>query len=385
MGKSKKSSVGRRGFLSGAAALVATAQLGPTLASPQNSGTTTKLDEWLSLTKEEALEPQLPIIDPHHHFWNTPQRDPQVYLLEQLAADVKGHNVRQTVFIECGSMYRVDGPEEFRVVGETEFVQGIAAESASGRYGDLRAAAGIIGTVDMRLGDRAGPVMEAHMAASHNRFRGIRHGGAWAEPGVLPTAAATPRLPNRPAIVQHLLLDSNFRRAFSYLQSYGLTFEGWVYHPQIAELTDLAKAFPDTTIVFNHLGGPIGVGPYAGKRSEVFAGWTTAVGELAKCPNVVAKVGGIQMVVNGYGWHERKRPPSSDELLAANRDWYLYTIDHFGPTRCMFESNFPVDRLSCSYTVVWNQFKKLTSGFSGSERASMFHDTAMRVYRLPRH
>jgi predicted TIM-barrel fold metal-dependent hydrolase len=386
MGKSKKASVGRRGFLTGAAALVATAQSGSSLnGSVQNSPARTALDEWLAQTKEDAIEPQLPIIDPHHHLWNTPERDPQKYLLEQLAADVKGQNVRQTVFIECGSMYRADGPEEFRVVGETEFVQGIAAESASGRYGDLRAAAGIVGTVDMRLGDRAVPVLEAHIAASQNRFRGIRHGAAWTEPGVLPAVAATPRLAHRPAIVQHLLLDSNFRRAYGYLQNYGLTFEGWVYHPQIPELTDLAKAFPDTTIVFNHLGGPIGVGPYAGRRDEVFAGWKTAVAELAKCPNVVAKVGGIQMVVNGYGWHERKNPPTSDELLSANRDWYLYTIDHFGPSRCMFESNFPVDRLSCSYTVVWNQFKKLTKDFSATERSAMFHDTAMRVYRLPRH
>jgi predicted TIM-barrel fold metal-dependent hydrolase len=386
MAKNKKTSVGRRGFLTGAAALVATAQSGsPLNAGVQNSPAATALDQWLSQTKEDAIEPQLPIIDPHHHLWNTPERDPQKYLLEQLAADVKGQNVRQTVFIECGSMYRADGPEEFRVVGETEFVQGVAAESASGRYGDLRAAAGIVGTVDMRLGDRAVPVLEAHIAASRNRFRGIRHGAAWTEPGVLPAGAATPRLAHRPLIVQHLLLDANFRRAYAYLQNYGLTFEGWVYHPQIPELTDLAKAFPDTTIVFNHLGGPIGVGTYAGRRDEVFAGWKTAVAELAMCPNVVAKVGGIQMVVNGYGWHERKHPPTSDELLSANRDWYLFTIDHFGPSRCMFESNFPVDRLSCSYTVVWNQFKKLTKDFSATERSAMFHDTAMRVYRLPRH
>jgi predicted TIM-barrel fold metal-dependent hydrolase len=386
MAKNKKVSVGRRGFLTGAAALVATAQSGSPLdASVQNSPAPTALDKWLSLTKEDPLEPQLPIIDPHHHFWNTPDRDPQKYLLEQLAADVKGHNVRQTVFIECGSMYRADGPEELRVVGETEFVQGVAAESASGRYDDLRAAAGIVGTVDMRLGDRAVPVLEAHLAASRNRFRGIRHGAAWTEPGVLPAGAATPRLAHRPIIVQHLLLDSNFRRAYAHLQNYGLTFEGWVYHPQIPELTDLAKAFPDTTIVFNHLGGPIGVGPFAGHRDEVFAGWKTTVAALAKCPNVVAKVGGIQMVVNGYGWHERKSPPTSDELLSANRDWYLYTIDQFGPSRCMFESNFPVDRLSCSYTVVWNQFKKLTKDFSAAERSAMFHDTAMRVYRLSRH
>ena len=185
-------------------------------------------------------------------------------------------------------------------------------------------------------------------------------------------------------MVPHLLLDPAFRRGYAHLRTYGLSFEGWVYHTQIAELTDLAKAFPDTTIIFNHLGGPIGVGQYAGRRDQVFAAWKSAVAELARCPNVVAKVGGIQMVVNGYGWHERKQPPTSDELLAANRDWYLYIIDRFTPARCMFESNFPVDRLSCSYTVLWNQFKKLTKDFSASDRSAMFHDTASRVYRLPR-
>ena len=376
MAKMKKTSVGRRGFLKGAAALVATAQNAPAQVANQ---------DWLALTQEAALEPELPIIDPHHHFWDTTDRNPQRYLLAQLVADAKGHNVRQTVFIECGSMYRADGPEEFRVVGETEFVQGIAAECASGRYGDIRAAAGIVGTADLRLGDRVAPVLEAQIAASRNRFRGIRHGAAYVEPGTLPGASVAPRIAARPAVIPRLLLDRDFRRGYAYLRTYGLTFEGWVYHTQIAELTDLARTFPDTTIVFNHLGGPIGVGPYAGHRNEIHAAWKPAIAELAKNPNVVAKIGGIQMVVNGYGWEQRKQPPTSDELLAANRDWYIYMIDRFGPTRCMFESNFPVDRLSCSYTVLWNQFKKLTKSFSADERAAMFHDTAMRVYRLPRH
>ena len=380
MGRTKKTSVARRGFLKGAAAFVATA---PSAVS-QNTAAQAAQD-WLSLTQEAPLEPELPIIDPHHHLWDDPARTPQRYLLEHLVADTKGHNVRQTVFIECGSMYRADGPEEFRVLGETEFVQGIAAECASGRYGDLRAAAGIVGTADLRLGDRVAPVLEAQVAASRQRFRGIRHGAAWTEPGEIPTGNAAARAPNRPAVVPHLLLDSNFRRGYAHLRTYGLTFEGWVYHTQIAELADLANVFPDTTIVFNHLGGPIGVGAYSGRRDEIFRDWKAAIAELSRCPNVVAKIGGIQMVVNGYGWHERKKPPTSDELLRANRDWYLYTIDQFTPARCMFESNFPVDRLSCSYTVLWNQFKKLTKGFSAGERSAMFHDTAMRVYRLPRH
>ncbi len=334
----------------------------------------TSPQDWLSLTHEAPLEPDLPIIDPHHHLWDRPGNR---YVLADLAADTAGMNVRQTVFIECTSMYRAEGPEEFRVVGETEFVQGIAAESASGRYGELRACTGIVGSADLALGDRIQPVLEAQLAASPNRFRGIRHRAAWLEPGILPNQSR--RLQGR------ILLDADFRRGYSYLRQYGLTFEGWVYHPQIPELTDLARAFPDTTIIFNHLGGPVGVGPFAGKRDEIFAQWKEDVADLARCPNVVAKVGGIQMQVNGYGWDERPKPPTSDELLAANRDWYLYTIEQFGPNRCMFESNFPVDRLSCSYPVLWNQFKKLTKSFSPPDRAALFHDTAQRVYRLPTH
>ncbi len=327
---------------------------------------------WLALTEEAALEPELPIIDPHHHLWDRPGNR---YMFEDLLADTAAHNVRQTVFVECTSMYRADGPEELRVVGETEFVQGVAAMSASGGFGEMRAAAGIVGSADLRLGDRVTSVLEAQIAASPQRFRGIRHRAAWADRSVVPNQAAN--------LPEHILLDADFRKGYAHLRTYGLTFEGWLYHTHIADLTDLARAFPDTIIIFNHLGGPIGVGSYAGRRDEVFAAWKPAVAALAQCPNVVAKVGGIQMVVNGYGWHERERPPTSDALLAANKDWYNYTIDQFGPDRCMFESNFPVDKLSCSYTVLWNQFKKLTSGFSVAERAALFHDTAQRVYRLP--
>ena len=298
--------------------------------------------DWLALTTETALEPELPIIDPHHHLWDRPGNR---YLLEELLEDISEHNVRQTVFVECSSMYRADGPEELRLVGETEFVQGVAAKSASGQYGETRVATGIVGSADLRLGDRVIPVLEAQMAASPQRFRGVRHRAAWAEPPVVARRTAGP---------EHLLLDAEFRRGYAHLRTYGLSFEGWLYHTHIADLADLAGAFPDTTIIFNHLGGPIGVGPYAGRRDEVFAAWKPAVAELAKHQNVVAKIGGIQMAVNGYGWHDREKPPSSDELIAANRDWYNYMFDQFGPDRCMFESNFPVDKLSCSYTILWN-------------------------------
>ena len=336
-----------------------------------NSAQAQTKNNWLALTKEAALEPDLPIIDPHHHLWDRPNSR---YLIEDIVRDTSAHNVRQTVFVECTSMYRTDGPEEFRVVGETEFVQGVAAKSASGGYGETRVAAGIVGAANLRLGDRVAAVLEAQMAASPQRFRGIRHRAAWADSSVTPPG----RTP------QHLLLDPDFRKGYAHLRSYGLSFEGWVYHPQIDELTNLAKAFPDTTIIFNHLGGPIGIGNYAGRRAEVFAAWKSSASKLAECPNVVAKVGGIQMAVNGHGWHERDRPPTSDELLQANQDWYNHMVEQFGPERCMFESNFPVDKISCSYTVLWNQFKKLTAGYSADERAAMFHDTAQRVYRLPK-
>lgn len=328
--------------------------------------------EWLSLTQEAALEPDLPIIDPHHHLWERPGN---TYMLQDLLEDTSEHNVRQTVFVECTSMYRADGPEELKVIGETEFVQGVAAKSASGNYGETRVATGIVGSANLRLGDAVAPVLEAHMAASPQRFCGIRHRAAWADLSVTPNRSAN--------ALEHVLLDPDFRKGYAQLRTHGLSFEGWLYHTHIADLTDLAKAFPDTTIILNHLGGPIGVGTYAGRRNEVFAAWKPAIAELAQCTNVVAKVGGIQMVVNGYGWHERAAPPSSDELVAANQDWYDYIIEQFGPDRCMFESNFPVDKLSCSYTVLWNQFKKLTTGYSADERAAMFHDTAKRVYRLP--
>ena len=334
---------------------------------------------WLATTLEEAIEPELPIIDPPHHLWDFSRRQPTDhrggrYFLDELLADTADHNVRQTIFIECGAMYRAEGPESMKVLGETEFAAGIAAQSASGRYGEMRVATGIVGHADLRLGAEVASVLEAQIALSPHRFRGIRHHASWDAAEEVPNSRIEPG----PSI----LLDEQFRAGFAELAKHDLTFEGWLYHPQIPELTDLARAYPESTIILNHLGGPLGVGPYAGQRDEVFATWRKTIEELATCTNVVAKVGGIQMPINGYGWGDRQSAPSSDELLEANRPWYEHTIDQFGPERCMFESNFPVDKLSCSYTVLWNQFKKLTANFAADERAAMFHDTALRVYRL---
>jgi predicted TIM-barrel fold metal-dependent hydrolase len=333
--------------------------------------------DWLALTIEEALEPDLPICDPHHHLWDLrPGRLAPRYLLDEILADVQsGHHVVSTVFIECASMFKADGPEAMRPVGETEFVNGVAAMSASGQYGTPRIAAGIVGTADLRLGDAVAAVLDAHLVAGGGRFRGIRLGGTWDASDAIPNHRTNPP--------KGLFLRQDFRAGFAHLAPRQLTFEAWCYHHQIPEVTDLARTFPDTTIILDHCGGPIGIGPYAGKADEVYAQWRAHVTELSTCPNVVAKVGGLQMEVNGFDWHTKPRPPTSQELVDATRPYYACLLEQFGAERCMFESNFPVDKVSCSYTVLWNAFKRLTAGASADDKAKLFHDTAARIYRLP--
>lgn len=332
--------------------------------------------DWLELRSEEALEPELPICDPHHHLWEVREGATQpCYMLDEILADVSGgHNIVSTVFIECGAQFRQDGPEAFRCVGETEFVNAIAERSASGAHGPTRVAAGIIGTVDLRIGDLSAEVLDAQIAAAKGRFRGIRLGALWHEMPNIRNHRINPP--------EHLLLREDFRSGFKHLAPRKLSFEVWCCHPQIPDATDLARAFPDTVIVLDHFGGPLGIGQYAGREDEVFEDWKMTIGELASCPNVVAKLGGLNMDVNGYGWETRALPPSSDELLEATRRYFEHMIETFGVDRCMFESNFPVDKFSCSYTVVWNSFKKLTQGYSATQRAALFHDTAARIYRL---
>ena len=333
-------------------------------------------DEWLALTREETLEPDQAICDPHHHLWDF--RDDQVsyrYLLDEFLDDLgSGHNVVSTVFIECRAMYRGGGPEAMRFVGETEFVNGIAAMSASGGYGAVRVAAGIVGRADLTLGDAVAPVLEAHLAAGGGRFRGIRHAACWdASPDVRNAHTDPP---------QGLLARADFRRGFAQLAGHGMSFEGWLYHTQIPELTDLARAFPDTTIILNHFGGPLGIGPYAKRRDQILKTWRADVADLARCPNVFAKLGGINMKLNGFGWHKQERPPTSEELARATTPYYEHCIEHFGADRCLFESNFPVDKVTCGYNVLWNTFKRIAAGCSKDEKALLFHDTAARVYRL---
>jgi L-fuconolactonase len=327
---------------------------------------------------EDVIEADLPICDPHHHLWD---RQGNRYLLDELLADTGAvdalgarHDVRSTVFVECASMYRAEGPEALRPLGETEFVQGIAAMSASGGYGATRVAAGIVGFADLCLGAAVREVLEAHIGAARSRFRGIRHAAGWHASPDIRNSHSNPR--------DGLLREAKFREGFAQLAPLGLSFDAWLFHPQLPDLIDLARAFPDTAIVLDHFGGPLGIGPYAGQSDAVYADWRRDIDVLADCDNVVVKLGGLNMPINGFGWHKRERLPSSKELAEATARYYLHTIERFGPQRCMFESNFPVDKVSCSYTVLWNSYKRLAAGFSADEKAALFHDTAVRVYRL---
>ena len=334
-------------------------------------------NDWLALTSEPTLEPELPICDPHHHFWDRrAARIPyQRYLLDELASDVHGgHNVRSTVFIECRSMYCTDGSVEMRPVGEVEFVQGLAAASASGLYGPARAAASIIGHANLNLGERVAPVLEALQAASPNRFRGIRHTVTWdPHPEVENTAAHK---------IQGQLASDQFRAGARVLARMGFSLEGWLYHPQLSELAAFAKAVPELTIVLNHVGGLLRTGPYANRDDEVMATWRNGIVAVAACPNVVVKLGGLGMTRTGFDWHTRDKPVGSEELAASMAPVLTHCIEQFTPGRSMFESNFPVDKVSFSYNVMYNAFKRFSRGYSASERAAMFHDTAARIYRI---
>ena len=341
---------------------------------------------------EAILDPALPIIDPHHHLWDRPPavlrqmpagehgfmdllRKIPRYLLDEYLVDLRsGHNVRATVFVECRSMYRADGPDAYKCVGETEFVNGIAAMSASGLYGDVRVANGIVGNVDLRMGEAVEEVLRAQIAAGGGRFRGIRNSASHDDdPAVLGPLART---------APGLYLDPAFRAGFKVLHRLGLSFDAWLLEPQLPDLIDLARAFPETVIVLDHVGTPLGIGRYAGKRDERFAHWRANIRTLAGSPNVHVKLGGLPMPFGG--WRARMDgPDDSSETLAAWWRPYLETcIEAFGVTRCMFESNFPVDRFGATYPALWNAFKRIASGCSPDEKTALFSGTATRVYRL---
>jgi L-fuconolactonase len=342
---------------------------------------------------EDVLEPDLQIVDPHHHLWDWPKafvdslpapdhpfmqivhHSPR-YLFDDLMADIgDGHNVTATVYMECGAMYRVDAPAHLACVGEVEFVNGVAAMSASGIYGPARACAAIVGHADLTMGASVEEVLRALIAAAPSRFRGIRQSASYdADPSVLgPLAGRAPA---------GLYRDTKFREGFAVLQRLGLSFDAWMLEPQLPDLIDLARAFPETTIVLDHVGTPVGIGAYRGRLAERFDAWRTSIGALADCPNVVVKLGGLAMPFAGFPWSYDNRPSSSVDLASAWKPYVDACIEAFGPSRAMFESNYPVDGFTCSYRTLWNALKRCADGYSADEKREMFSGTATRVYRV---
>jgi predicted TIM-barrel fold metal-dependent hydrolase len=302
------------------------------------------------------------IVDPHHHLWEHPANP---YMTGELRADTGSvTGVTNTVFVECASAYRTDGPEAFRPVGETEFV--VAADPDG-------FIAGIIGFADLTVPE-IDDVLAAHVAAGAGRFRGIRHASAFdASPEVRITHTKPP---------PELLGMADFRRGIAALGAAGLSFEAWLYHPQLPELTALARDQPDVTIVLDHLGGPLGIGPYAGRRDEVLAEWRVSMAEVATCPNVALKLGGIGMPIFGMGWHHQPGGATVEQLVDTWGAPIRWCIEQFGVDRCMFESNFPVDKASCSYAVLWEAFEAMVPDVSPAEHDALFHATATRTYSI---
>jgi L-fuconolactonase len=330
-------------------------------------------NEWLARNREAILEPELPIVDPHHHLVERPETGR--YLLRELLADTgSGHNITATVYLEWLSMYRAGGPAEMKPLGEVEFANGVAAMAASGGFGPTRVCAGIVGYADLALGGAVEKVLQAQIAAGGGRFRGIRYISAtnlaqasWGSPVTRP---------------EGMLMQPKVREGFAKLAPLGLGFDAFMFHPQLGDLVDLARAFPETGIVLDHIGGPIGLGPYAGKRDAVFAEWSARIKELAGCPNVHIKLGGLGMRVFGFDVHEQPEPPNSETLARLWRPYVETCIAAFGPERAMFESNFPVDKGSCGYAALWNAFKHIAAGCSAAEKTALFSGTATKFYKL---
>jgi predicted TIM-barrel fold metal-dependent hydrolase len=349
------------------------------MASPapvSATGHFTPRNDWLARHQEAIIEPELPIVDPHHHLVERPETGR--YLLPELLADTKsGHNIIATVYLEWLSMYRAQGPAEMKPVGEVEFANGVAAMAASDTYGKTRVCAGIVGYADLALGGAVEAVLEAEIEAGGGpggRFKGIRYISA-TDPDQAAWGSPVSRPPG-------MLAQPKVREGFAKLAPLGLVFDSFMFHPQIGDLIDLARAFPQTPIVLDHVGGAIGLGRYKGKRDEVFAEWSARIKELAACSNVRIKLGGLGMRVFGFDVHERPDPPSSETLAGLWRPYIETCIAAFGPERSMFESNFPVDKGSGSYQVFWNAFKRIATGCSDSEKAALFAGTATKFYRL---
>ncbi len=340
---------------------------------PEFGGLPPPDEEWLAQENpEEILLPELPIIDPHHHLWVRPSFQ---YLVPEFAADLAtGHNVVATVFADCSSMYRADGPTHLKPVGETEFVVGQAAQSASGAYGKTRIAAAMFGSADLTIGAAVREVLEAHVEAGNGRFRGIRSQYNWDASNAIRNGAR--------ALRPGMLVEPAVQAGLRVLAEMGLLLDSYMFFPQLPDVAEMADALPGLTIVLNHCGGPLGYGLYAENQAEHYAVWTRGLLEVAKRPNVVCKLNAVLNRTAAFDYFHADRPASSRELADAWRPWIEPCIEAFGPDRCMFESNYPVEKVGVSWVALWNTFKRIAEHASDDERSALFSGTAARTYGL---
>jgi predicted TIM-barrel fold metal-dependent hydrolase len=320
--------------------------------------------DWLAQrAPEPTFEPNLPIVDAHHHLWRKPG---YAYELPDLLSDIgTGHDIVATIHVECGSGYLIEGPEEMRPVGETAQLVAMTAQAP-------KVAAGIVAFADLTRGDGVAPVLEAHVAAGCGRLRGIRQQATWDDDPAIGHGAPCP----------HLLLRDDFRAGLGRLAPLGLAFDLWVFHPQLDEALDIARAFPATTFILGHCGGQLGYGRYSGRHEEVSTQWKAGMAALARCPNVLLKLGGLTMRLAAFDYGPPSAPLGSAELAAAWAPTIHTCIELFGAERCMFESNFPVEKMGVGYGTLWNTFKRLAAGASDDEKLALFSATARRAYRL---
>lgn len=328
---------------------------------------------------EDVLDPGLPIVDAHHHLWSrrSANADPRdEYLLTQFLAeiDASGHAVTDTICVETKQMYRAGAAPELASLGETEFMNGIAAMSASGGFGPRRIASGIVAFIDLRLGEAMRPLLDAHLGAAKSRLKGIRNSGAWDAYPVMGVALDPARA--------RWLDEPGVPRSLRILAAHDLVFESWLLHPQIPRFAALAGAVPEATLVLDHVGTPLSTGPYAADPRRSFDDWHRNIRELARRPNVFVKLGGLGMAFVSPALAARTPQAGSEEIARAWKPVIEACIEAFGPERCMFESNFPPDAASCSYRILWNAFKRIAAGYSASERTALFSGTAKRLYRL---
>ena len=329
--------------------------------------------DWLAQVKEEIIDPQLPIIDPHHHLWNG---DNQLagsfpYLIENLNEDTfSGHNIVGTIFMECAQGYYLNGEEKYKPVGETEFVINLIKDSK--KLPESTNIMGIIGYANLMLGTDVKDVLDEHLSKGEGLFKGIRHAAGWDKNNEIHNSHSNP--------IENIYYDKNFIKGAEELINLNLTFDAWHYHHQITDLSIFAERYPELIIIHDHFGGPLGVGPYEGKREEIFKKWKDDISLLSESKNVYAKLGGLAMPVNGWNFHKQDKPASSDQIVDLHQQYYLHTINCFGADRCMFESNFPVDRRSVTYHILWNAFKKMVSDYSDEDKNKLFFKNAKDVY-----